>query len=116
MTPSSDHLAGEMAVALFDRWVSEGVLARSEDTVDVSASGHRFLADRGLDVAALARQRRVLCRSRLDWSQRKHHLAGALAAAVLDRVLAEKWARRDGDTRAILFSTKGRRLFTNWYR
>ncbi|TIU67805.1 MAG: transcriptional regulator, partial [Mesorhizobium sp.] len=39
------------------------------------------------------------------------HLAGMLGAAILDKIIAEKWARREKDNRAVVFSPRGRQEF-----
>jgi hypothetical protein len=51
-----------------------------------------------------------LCRACLDWSERRAHLAGALGAAILDKVLTAGWARR-GDGRVVLFTDAGAAAF-----
>ena len=38
-------------------------------------------------------------------------LDGALGAAILDRILADKWARRDPESRAVRFTPPGRQAF-----
>ena len=50
----------------------------------------------GVDVAALPAgdSRRPLLRFCVDWSEQRHHLAGALGAGVLGRMLAADWVRR----------------------
>jgi hypothetical protein len=63
----------------------------------------------GVDLEALKRGRRPLCLACLDWSARRPHLAGALGAAILDRVFALGWARRGKGTRVVLFSALGER-------
>ena len=68
------------------------------------------------DLDALARERRPLCKSCLDWSQRRSHLAGGLGAAMLGRFYDLKWARRDRATRAIHFSPDGERAFQRLFR
>jgi len=52
-------------------------------------------------------RRRPLCRACLDWSVRRHHLAGALGAALLDRCFELGWARRAKDSRVVNFSPSG---------
>jgi hypothetical protein len=47
---------------------------------------------------------------------RRSHLAGALGAAMLDGIMERKWARRDPQSRAILFSPAGRRDFEQLLR
>ena len=101
-----DHLAGERGVWLFDR-----LRGRYVDDLRVTPAGRTFFETLGIDVSALEHQRRVLCRPCLDWSERRHHLAGSLGAAILDRVFALRWARRELDSRAVVFSAAGERAF-----
>jgi hypothetical protein len=42
---------------------------------------------------------------------RRSHLAGALGAAMLDQMMERRWARRDPQSRAILFSPAGKQGF-----
>lgn len=105
-----DHLAGERGVWLLDRLRGRG-LVQGRDTPHVSAMGIEFFVRFGIDVTALSGGRRPLCRLCLDWSERKHHLAGALGAALLDRFLELRWARRIRGSRALAFSEHGARAF-----
>jgi hypothetical protein len=41
----------------------------------------------------------------------RNALAGTLGAAILDKILSEKWARREKDSRAVVFSPTGRQAF-----
>jgi hypothetical protein len=61
----------------------------------------------GIDVDALRARRRPLCRACLDWSERRTHLAGAVGAALLDRLLALRWAGREKGTRGVTFTPRG---------
>jgi len=45
----------------------------------------------------------------LDWSERRHHIGGALAA-ILDRIFTLRWARRETAGRAVVFTPMGERL------
>ena len=110
-----DHLAGEMGVALYDNLVRARLVAGGE-ALRLTRRGEEFARRFGLDLDALARERRPLCKSCLDWSQRRHHLAGALGAALLDRFYDLKWARRDRSSRAVLFSPQGERSFQRLFR
>jgi DNA-binding transcriptional ArsR family regulator len=109
-----DHLAGDLAVKIFDSFIARGLLARTGDIVRVTDKGRRFFAQRGIDVAALEDGRRELCRGCLDWSERRSHLSGALGAAIFDRMLAERWAARDRGTRIVRFRGDGERMILNW--
>jgi DNA-binding transcriptional ArsR family regulator len=104
-----DHLAGDVGVAWFESLGARGLIRPGGDRVEVTDAGQASFAELGLDIGALASQRRPLIRSCLDWSARRHHLAGALGAALLDRTLALDWARRSTGSRVIEFSPKGER-------
>ncbi len=66
----------------------------------------RALAAIGIDVAALGRSR-PLCRTCLDWSERRRHLAGALGAALAEHVFERRWARRRRDSRVVEVTAAG---------
>ena len=102
-----DHLAGEAAVSLLQRLGREGWIRASPDILTVTAAGEAGFGRLGIDVGSLRRARRPLCRACLDWSERRTHLAGALGAALLDRLLALRLARRTPGSRAITFSPQG---------
>lgn len=109
-----DHLAGSLAVTMFDRLVARGVLAPVGEGVNVTAYGQKYFAARGIDLAALARGRRALCRPCLDWSERRSHLGGTLGAALLETILAEGWAARAPGRRVVRFSPGGERAVEAW--
>ncbi|RWK41798.1 winged helix-turn-helix domain-containing protein [Mesorhizobium sp.] len=104
-----DHLAGEQAVAMLDRLVARQVLLRDDKEIRLGPSAASHFAAIGIDVASKAR--RPVCRACLDWSVRRSHLAGTLGAAILDKILLAKWARREKDSRAVIFSPMGRQAF-----
>ena len=109
-----DHLAGDLAVRIFDSLVRRALLARRGDDARVTDKGRRFFAQRTIDIDALALGRRPLCRCCLDWSERRTHLGGMLGAAIFDRVLAERWAIRDRGTRIVRFRADGERAILAW--
>jgi DNA-binding transcriptional ArsR family regulator len=104
-----DHLAGERAVALAESLEGRGLVDFGK-AATLTAAGRDFFADLGFDLPALECSRRPLCRACLDWSERKSHLAGALGAAILGRVINEGWASR-AEGRVVAFSTSGRAAF-----
>ncbi|WP_292648213.1 transcriptional regulator, partial [Mesorhizobium sp.] len=104
-----DHLAGEQAVAMLDRLVARQVLLRDDKEIRLGPSAASYFAAIGIGVESKAR--RPVCRACLDWSVRRSHLAGTLGAAILDKILAEKWARREKDSRAVIFSPTGKQAF-----
>ena len=103
-----DHLAGERGVWLLEQLHRRKILD-GRDGMSVSRSGEAFLARFGVDVETLAHARRPLCRLCLDWSERRHHLGGALGAAILSRIFALRWAKRETGGRAVVFTANGER-------
>lgn len=108
-----DHLAGELGVSLLAGMVRQRWLEPGDDPVP-TPNGRAALAEFGIDMAALEAARRPVCRTCLDWSMRRHHLAGGLGAALLGRFEALGWARRMPGSRVVAFSPQGRRGFDAW--
>src|SRR5262245_8651852 len=106
-----DHLAGELGVQAYESMASRHWFKVDANGLRVSAEGEAGFGALGIDAAALADQRRCLCRPCLDWSERRHHLAGSLGAALLQRLLALGWARRIEGTRIVQFTPPGERAF-----
>lgn len=101
-----DHLAGRCGVALHDallerQWLSEAY--------DVTPAGATALAGWGVDVEAARGRRRSFARPCLDWTERRPHLAGALAAGIEAALLERGWfVRRSADSRALRLTEQGR--------
>ena len=77
------------------------------DGGEITESGETFLANMGIDVLGSRRRRRAFCRPRLDWSERRYHIAGAIGAAIAERCFEMKWVRRIEDSRALHITTAG---------
>jgi DNA-binding transcriptional ArsR family regulator len=110
-----DHLAGELGVLAFDSLEQRRLLRARRGAVELTASGKRFCEEMGIDIEALARGRRPLCRACLDWSMRRSHLAGSVGAAVLRLCLDLGWARREKGSRVVSFTAAGERSFREWF-
>jgi DNA-binding transcriptional ArsR family regulator len=109
-----DHLAGELAVLVHDRMAQAGAFTVDGAGIVLSAAGQRLVAELGIDTDALASTRRALCRTCLDWSERRHHLAGSLGSALLARFQQLGWASRAKDSRVMLFSAAGELALRAW--
>jgi len=103
-----DHLAGQLGVGLADALIARGHVVVGDDVVEVTPSGTAFLTRFGLDLDAQAEKRRIFCRTCLDWSERRPHLAGAVGAALARRCFDLGWLARIRDTRAVSITQKGR--------
>jgi len=106
-----DHMAGELAVRVFDHLLERGWLVEEGGDVSATESGTAMLAQWGIDVGAQrARKRRFACTC-LDWSERRSHLAGALGAALLDHWRTQRWVEKTERPRALRITPAGREQF-----
>ena len=109
-----DHLAGDLGVQMLDSMKKQRLLRQSKQAIELTAEGERFLA-RSLQISAetLAHPRRPLCKACLDWSERRHHLAGTLGAAMMTRFTELKWVARDTapGSRVVNFTRNGEKRF-----
>jgi len=109
-----DHLAGDLGVQMLDSMKRQRWLRQRKQDIELTAEGERFLTDTlQISADALAHPRRPLCRACLDWSERRHHLAGTLGAAILTRFTELKWATRDAapGSRVVNFTRNGEKRF-----
>jgi DNA-binding transcriptional ArsR family regulator len=110
-----DHLAGTRGVELFSRLTQHHIIALDGSGVFVTPDGEVALSRFGIDVTGLARAKRPLCRTCLDWSERRPHLAGGLGAGLLDRIFALGWAERIEGGRTVKFTPRGERDFAQLF-
>jgi DNA-binding transcriptional ArsR family regulator len=102
-----DHLAGELGVLLYDGLLRRRYLAGGEDGLRLTRAGRAWLDAFGVDAGAALAQRRPACRACLDWGERRHHLGGAVGAALLGRLFDLRWGRRAAGSRVVAFSPRG---------
>ncbi|MFC5452719.1 ArsR/SmtB family transcription factor [Paenibacillus aestuarii] len=102
-----DHLAGKVGVALTDRLLELRYLEPSGQDYVLSPQGEAKLRSWGMDVHADPKKRRHYARQCLDWSERRHHLAGSLGAALAMRMFELKWIERRPNGRAIRVTEEG---------
>src|SRR5436190_3071246 len=113
-----DHLAGDLGVQMLDSLRKQRLVRQKKQEIELTADGERFLAD-ALQISpdALAHPRRPVCKACLDWSERRHHLAGTLGAAIMTRFTELKWAARDSapGSRVVNFSRTGEKKFVSLF-
>jgi DNA-binding transcriptional ArsR family regulator len=106
-----DHLAGRSGVALHDGLVARAWLVPEAGGYGLSDAGVEGLLGWGVDVTTARAARRPLARPCLDWTERREHLAGALAAALATALVEgpEPWfERRADDHRGLRPTARGR--------
>ena len=106
------HLAGELGVALFEGMLARGTLVAREGQFVLSDAGREELAELGVDLPAATSKRYAYpC---VDWSERRDHLAGGLAVALLDHAVSHDWLRRVPDSRALNLTPPGAKALAPW--
>lgn len=108
------HLAGELGVLVYDSLLAGGALVQDGAQLMLTDVGRAQLGVLGVDTHVAASSRRAPCRCCLDWSERRHHLAGPVAERLLERVFELGWARRAEGTRVVVFSAEGERRLKAW--
>jgi DNA-binding transcriptional ArsR family regulator len=125
-----DHLAGRVGVALLEGLLDAGALGRGDgrngtirgaaDRLAAPVAAHPYelgpRADQvfgmlGVDLGALVDRpaaARPLLRFCVDWSEQRHHLAGALGAAVCSSAESAGWFVRRPGGRAVEVTDAGR--------
>jgi DNA-binding transcriptional ArsR family regulator len=109
-----DHLAGDLGVQMLDSLKRQKLVRQTKQDIALTAEGRHFMADAlQIDASTLLHPRRPVCKACLDWSERRHHLAGTLGAALMTRFTELKWAARDPapGSRVVNFSRTGERRF-----
>jgi DNA-binding transcriptional ArsR family regulator len=103
------HLAGGMGVALFQGMLQRGWLRAQPSGYALTEAGLAWLHDIGLDAEAWApaAANGRIAYACLDWSERRDHLGGRLANALLAHFLDQHWLRRRAGERALELTPAG---------
>jgi hypothetical protein len=105
-----DHLAGELGVSLAQALEARDLLTAGEGKrFEVTGAGARWFSQvLGIDIARLAPGRHGIARRCLDWTQRRHHVAGPLGDALFHRFRELGWVTQvTGTARAVEVSRRG---------
>jgi len=106
-----DHLAGRLGVQLTEALINKELIVPKDLHYSVTEKGEKWLAEFGLHLDSLRHTRRVFAKQCLDWTERQHHLAGELGAAVLERLFEQKWIARVKGERSVRVTVHGRDMF-----
>jgi Helix-turn-helix domain len=99
------HLAGKLAVMVFDALQNGGRLTPTADGYDLTNAGRQWLHGLGMTPGAPGQRRRFAYRC-LDWSERRDHLAGQLADEIYEHFTKAGWLRR-ASGRAVEITARG---------
>ena len=111
-----DHLAGRVGVQVTESLVRQKLIVHRKMEFEVTAAGVRWFDKMGIDCAELKKQRRSFSRVCLDWTERKHHLAGSLGAALLTKMLGSHWLKPASDARVFIVTGKGQKAMSELFK
>lgn len=104
-----DHMAGRLGVAVCDLLVRRRHVVLVDGGGEVTEGGARFLAGLGVDLPKARSAKRHYCRGCLDWTERRHHISGAVGAALAAAFLGRHLVERVPDSRALAVTPLGRK-------
>ena len=104
-----DHMAGRLGVALCDMLLRRHHVVLVDGGGEVTPTGERFLAELGVDLPRARSAKRHYCRACIDWTERRHHISGAVGAALAEAFLARRLVERIADSRALSVTPLGRK-------
>jgi DNA-binding transcriptional ArsR family regulator len=111
-----DHLAGVVGVAITEALIARGVVASRDGAYLLGPDGQACFAEIGIDAEAPtpAPSGRPLLRPCMDWSQRRHHLAGAIGAALAREMTSRRWITGREASRLVTVTPAGRDGLREW--
>ncbi len=102
-----NHLAGRLGVAICDAMVRTQMILIETDVAYITAFGLARLHTLGIDVTRL--RKHPHCRTCIDWSERRNHLAGTVGSEILKRCVELRWITRCLDRRAVRLTAAGKK-------
>jgi DNA-binding transcriptional ArsR family regulator len=121
-----DHLAGRLGVTLMRAMVSQGYLAGHDGSFDPATADADHLSGRGRDHVYLLTEKGesfladflagcptplpqdMVVRYCVDWTEQRHHLAGALGRSLFGRMLELEWVRKPSAGRWLQVTDSGK--------
>lgn len=113
-----DHLAGRLGIAVTDALCEQGLLTESRGSAadERDAGGQEvvgfLVTSRGVEAFesfGVPSSAGDAVRGCLDWTEKRHHIAGPLGRALLTQMLDRGWLTRDPATRAMRLTELGMR-------
>jgi DNA-binding transcriptional ArsR family regulator len=103
------HLAGWLGVQIAEELERRGLLRVSGPKhYSVSAPGRTWFESLGIEIPEDTRALKKLARRCLDWTERRHHLAGPLGCSMYKRLVELRWVVPIRGTRAVRVSLEGK--------
>lgn len=103
-----DHLAGNLGVKIAAALLENGFIQEGKEDFVVTDKGESFFSELQINLELVKKKRRSYSHKCLDWSERRHHIGGALGNAILEQLLELSWIERIPNTRAIKIPSFGK--------
>lgn len=103
-----NHLAGEVGVKITKALISHEIITPVEKQYVVTNNGKQWFLNLGIDTEEIQNVKRSFAHQCLDWSERKHHIAGALGDVLLEMMLQKDWFRKHKNSRELTLTSKGK--------
>jgi DNA-binding transcriptional ArsR family regulator len=104
-----DHMAGRLGVAVCDMLLRRHHVVLVDGGGEVTPAGERFLEGLGVDLTKARGAKRHYCRSCIDWTERRHHISGAVGAALAEAFFTRRLIARIPDSRALSVTPLGKK-------
>jgi hypothetical protein len=104
-----DHLAGRLSVELTDSFIARRYVVVEGETAEITTPGRRFFTRFGVALPTAGSRRRPSGRLCLDWTERRHHIAGPAGAAITQRYFDLGWMEQIKRGQAVVITARGRR-------
>lgn len=102
-----NHIAGRLGVLITNRLITLDVLGMKGETVAIGTASEVFFNKLEIDVQSLKPSSKPIVKLCLDWTERRHHISGPLATALMDKALQKNWLERRTGSRALVITALG---------
>ncbi len=103
-----DHIAGQLGVEITNKLIHANYLSYDNYLISINNRSADFFQNWCIDIQQLQQQKRIFIKSCLDFSERRHHIGGALGAAILDCFLKQRFVTRSKKHRVLTLTAKGK--------
>ena len=109
-----NHIAGRLGVLMTDCLIARNVLTVRDNATLAGPRYQAFLDGIRIE-APLGGTGKPVAKLCLDWTERRHHISGPLATAIMQKFLEEKWLERRTGSRALIVTDDGFDALERWF-
>jgi len=109
------HLAGQVGTALADALLKQQIIAYADGKFRITPKGLDFFLKQDIDMDSLQNNHKSLIKTCVDVTERRHHIAGPIGDALLNKFLKLNYLSRVENSRVIEVTKMGREAFEEEY-